>query len=243
MFFHTFAPANTALCTFSIRFWRHVAIAIGLYHIGDNFSSLTSPESGTSMTQFALVASACYTDQIDGTWYAVDMKLHLTPTPRQQMVFEDVCRQWHVIFKWQSLVVRPLGTVAHQQSPLLESTLSEMVHRVFTDVSAALKSLFGFQEFKSQTLEFAMLSVISRSENLLIVAPTGFGKSMLFYLPYAIDSDRTTVVFAPLKALKHQIARSPPKAITPVVWNKGTDIPSDRPRLILYGPKMRRISG
>jgi hypothetical protein len=174
MFFRTFAPANTALSGFSIRFWRQVAIAIGRYHIGDNFSSHPqSPESDTSMIGFALVASACHSPGIDSIKYACDRALHPTLTPLQKMVFDDVCRRWHAIFKWQSLVVRPIGTVTHQRSPLLESTLCEMVHRVFTVVQAALKSLFGFQGFKSQTLEFAMLSVISRSDDLLIVTPMG----------------------------------------------------------------------
>jgi hypothetical protein len=41
-----FTPANTAISRFSIRSWRQVAITIGQYHIGNDFSknhSLTKP--------------------------------------------------------------------------------------------------------------------------------------------------------------------------------------------------------
>jgi hypothetical protein len=183
--------------------------------------------------QFSELA-ASHSLVVGGSHYAHEKKLHPKLTPYQQQTFRHVSDRWHRIFNPSVL---PVGTVQQQRSPFLRDTLCEMVGRVMTNIPEALKKLFGYDSFVSQTLKLVMLEVIGRQRNTLIVTPTGSGKSMLFWLPAAIDKDRTTVAFAPLKALKHQIAHSPPEAITPVVWNKNNEFPTHLPALLLCQPE------
>ena len=67
-----------------------------------------------------------------------------------------------------------------------------------TDLASALHSLFGFREFRSGQREACEAALAGR--DVLVVMPTGSGKSLCYQLP-ALLRDDLTVVVAPLVAL------------------------------------------
>lgn len=74
-----------------------------------------------------------------------------------------------------------------------------------TQTSAAiLRDVFGFDGFRTD--QEAVINLLSRGENALVVMPTGAGKSLCYQVP-ALLLDRPTIVVSPLIALMdNQIA-------------------------------------
>ncbi len=71
------------------------------------------------------------------------------------------------------------------------------------DLNKELKSLFGFSDFKSDQ-KLIITSLLERN-NLMVIMPTGAGKSLCFQLP-ALLSSGTALVVSPLIALmKNQV--------------------------------------
>lgn len=64
------------------------------------------------------------------------------------------------------------------------------------------------REFRSDAQELAVLEVL-RGTDLLVVMPTGAGKSLIYQLPAFLDSGALTLVISPLKALMAQQAKVP----------------------------------
>ncbi|KAH9959764.1 ATP-dependent DNA helicase [Russula dissimulans] len=72
-------------------------------------------------------------------------------------------------------------------------------HRVFT-------KLFGYTEYKGKQKEIFAAAI--NGEDVLVVAPTGMGKSICFQVPAITQESGITIVISPLLALmKNQIAR------------------------------------
>lgn len=68
-----------------------------------------------------------------------------------------------------------------------------------TQTSAAiLRDVFGFDGFRTD--QEAVIDLLSRGENALVVMPTGAGKSLCYQVP-ALLLDRPTVIVSPLIAL------------------------------------------
>jgi ATP-dependent DNA helicase RecQ len=66
------------------------------------------------------------------------------------------------------------------------------------DLSAALHDLFGFRDFRPGQREACQAALAGR--DVLVVMPTGSGKSLCYQLPALLRDDLTLVV-SPLVAL------------------------------------------
>src|SRR3954464_3046047 len=71
------------------------------------------------------------------------------------------------------------------------------------DLSAALHELFGFQDFRPGQREGCQAALGGR--DVLVVMPTGSGKSLCYQLPALLRDDLTLVV-SPLVSLMHDQA-------------------------------------
>jgi superfamily II DNA helicase RecQ len=73
----------------------------------------------------------------------------------------------------------------------------------------ALKKYFNNKEARFSCVEqaHAMMEVLKRESDLLVVLPTGCGKSLLFMLPTLVETGMTTVVIVPLVALTGDMKR------------------------------------
>lgn len=66
--------------------------------------------------------------------------------------------------------------------------------------------LLGYDKFKSSHQALAIHRILARQEDLLVVLPTGGGKTLLYLLPALVERGRyTTVVVCPFVALKKEM--------------------------------------
>lgn len=73
-------------------------------------------------------------------------------------------------------------------------------------LSTVLKSVFGYDDFKSDIQKQATSAIYKGKQDVFVCMPTGSGKSLCFQLPALMKKDKITIVFSPLLALmKNQI--------------------------------------
>ncbi|XP_043507171.1 ATP-dependent DNA helicase Q5-like isoform X2 [Frieseomelitta varia] len=113
-------------------------------------------------------------------------------------------------------------------------------------LSAVLKSIFGYDDFKSDIQKQATTAVYKGKKDVFVCMPTGAGKSLCFQLPALMKEDKITIVFSPLLALiKNQVDFLVSKKINATSLNSNTstkernaimkDLASNSPKIkLLY---------
>ena len=72
-------------------------------------------------------------------------------------------------------------------------------------LKAQLKKYFGYESFRLE--QFPIIEKILAGRHVLVVMPTGSGKSLCYQLP-AVLSDQRTIIVSPLVALINDQAAS-----------------------------------
>ncbi|XP_043803914.1 ATP-dependent DNA helicase Q5-like isoform X2 [Apis laboriosa] len=72
-------------------------------------------------------------------------------------------------------------------------------------LSTVLKSVFGYDDFKSDIQKQATSAIYKGKQDVFVCMPTGSGKSLCFQLPALMKKDKITIVFSPLLALMKDI--------------------------------------
>ncbi|CAL7951487.1 unnamed protein product [Xylocopa violacea] len=73
-------------------------------------------------------------------------------------------------------------------------------------LSTVLKSVFGYNDFKTDIQKQATTAIYKGKQDVFVCMPTGSGKSLCFQLPAIMKEDKVTIVFSPLLALmKNQV--------------------------------------
>ncbi|XP_053971680.1 ATP-dependent DNA helicase Q5-like [Hylaeus volcanicus] len=113
-------------------------------------------------------------------------------------------------------------------------------------LSTVLKSVFGYDNFKSDVQERATTAVYKGKNDVFVCMPTGGGKSLCFQLPAVMKENKVTIVFSPLLALmKNQVDFLVSKKINATSLNSNTstkernaimkDLTSNTPKIkLLY---------
>jgi superfamily II DNA helicase RecQ len=72
-----------------------------------------------------------------------------------------------------------------------------------------LKKLYGNKEagWKSREQERALVTIMSWTEQVVAILPTGAGKSLLFMLPCTLPDARVTILIVPLVSLHGDMLR------------------------------------
>nr|XP_050862028.1 ATP-dependent DNA helicase Q5-like [Vespula vulgaris] len=90
-------------------------------------------------------------------------------------------------------------------------------------LSSVLKSVFGYDDFKSDIQKRATTAVYEGKQDVYVCMPTGSGKSLCFQLPAIMKKDKVAIVFSPLLALmKNQVDFLVNKKIKAVSLNSNT---------------------
>ncbi|CAK9824395.1 ATP-dependent DNA helicase Q5 [Anthophora retusa] len=108
----------------------------------------------------------------------------------------------------------------------------------------ALKLVFGYEKFKNDVQEQAILSICEGSADVCISMPPGFGKSLCFQLPIFLSKGKVALIFSPkLSFIKTEIDFLRTKQINASVLHKRVafgernniinDLTSNSPKIIL----------
>ncbi|XP_046831860.1 ATP-dependent DNA helicase Q5 [Vespa crabro] len=90
-------------------------------------------------------------------------------------------------------------------------------------LSSVLKSVFGYDDFKSDIQKRATSAIYEGKHDVYVCMPTGSGKSLCFQLPSIMKKDKVAIVFSPLLALmKNQVDFLVNKKIKAVSLNSNT---------------------
>ncbi len=80
----------------------------------------------------------------------------------------------------------------------VKNFITKEIYKLCYNIDAVLNNVFGFSEFRPGQRE--IITNITKGRDVLAVMPTGFGKSMCFYIP-ALLMHGVTVVISPLISL------------------------------------------
>jgi hypothetical protein len=86
---------------------------------------------------------------------------------------------------------------------------AEMMHDDACSVKSALRNLFGYSNFRPGQ-EWTIQRCLSQKRSLL-VAPTGFGKSLCYALPAALMEGTCIVIIPLISLIEDQLRQLPPK--------------------------------
>jgi superfamily II DNA helicase RecQ len=112
---------------------------------------------------------------------------------------------------------RSAATLPHEKEVRVEDQRKDRI-------SKALQQVLGQQEvgFRSVEQEQAMHAVLDRQSPLVVVLPTGGGKSLLFTVPAVVEQSGVTVVVMPYQALiDNLVAQIQKSGIKCIEWKHG----------------------
>src|SRR4030095_8602396 len=89
-------------------------------------------------------------------------------------------------------------------------------------ISRAMVRIFGAnQSFRSKEQETAMLQIVRGVSPLVVVFPTGAGKTLLIQIPALLEGAKSTIVIVPLIALAQDLlSRCKEINLDSIIWNK-----------------------
>ncbi|KAF8623942.1 hypothetical protein AX15_006107 [Amanita polypyramis BW_CC] len=173
----------------------------------------------------------------------------IAPQPQSPLSLLDIRGDTCIDIQRPSVVSAPdtLG-----QSNLSGLDLQENPH--FEEAKRKLGEVFGLPSFRENQLEAIIRTLEGR--DVLILMPTGGGKSLCYQLPAVCDGGKTrgvTVVISPLLALMNdQVDSLKHKGIDVVLWSSETTnndakqrlcSGASKPRLLYITPEKLRDSG
>jgi hypothetical protein len=254
--------------SFNISSLRHVLIAIGR-QFKDNLQGFVLPDDkgdngdggddGRGPGDDIDDVQASHSTEVAISTYAVRTEFLAKLTPRLMGEFFKISERWHQFlgllsrpraeFKppseraSRSLGALPLPPLKRARpSPQGQSAdLHPSRSASAEDALKAIKLLFGpSASFRSPHQKKALIKVLQGANPLVVVLPTGGGKSVLYLGPTVLGDTRTTVVVTPFVALAADtVSRCEEKGIDCVEWVPGC---CGRASIVVVGAE-RAVSG
>ena len=111
------------------------------------------------------------------------------------------------------------------------SSIVHFITKKFASPEEALKSVFGFQRFRTDQQKEAVMSAIEGKVDIFVSMPTGAGKSMCYQLPAIFELRKVTIVISPLLSLiTNQVNALRQRGINSDAYNSQTSL-EDKARL------------
>ncbi|TKA75572.1 hypothetical protein B0A55_07939 [Friedmanniomyces simplex] len=212
--------------------YRHVAISVGREVVGEQFArgyieGAGEAEEAEVDEDDALEMSAGRGGEIGANRYGVSLDVIKHLSSRSI----DTFRPLRVLEKWRSGGSMTVGTSSGswffggEATPTVEQTRRSRVISE-EEVKQAMGKVLRTDEvsFRSAAQRDALHAVVSKDDltPLVIVLPTGGGKSMLFMAPACLDDPGVTVVVVPYRALLDNLLSTAKKAgIDCMEWQPG----------------------
>jgi hypothetical protein len=229
---------------FGIRQYRHVAIALFMrWHLREELFTLHEKDN-------ILDLQAGHSTSIANKIYAIDSLSHPHIPPNLLHLFTEASHEWaklldlitdpnHIELQQmesasQSLPLPQTNSVPQNEVLPLMLTSTTAARALVHRIDHGLAQLHGDQaKFLSVEQQQALYLVLARDRDLLVVLPTGGGKSLLFQLPPLIEKGLTTIVVVPFVALKQQFGHSQNGVGDVRVWNKLQPLPPQVGQLVV----------
>ncbi|TMC15887.1 MAG: DEAD/DEAH box helicase, partial [Chloroflexi bacterium] len=180
--------------------YRHIAKAINRMYVRGLTRGMNE-EDEEEEEEDADDLQACHGKEMADDVYGIRGDILRSLTERSISVFRDVSRRWHSFLKLESKGKR---TKKRSNDREIEGQLMKRTQFKVTmkEVREQLKNLYGANgTFKSKEQEAGMQAITNNASPLIIILPTGGGKSLLFMMPTKLKGARTTIVVIPFIAL------------------------------------------
>jgi superfamily II DNA helicase RecQ len=234
--------------------YRHTAVGIGRVMIGESFSKGYQDEIGEvdeaevdEDGEDVMELQNARTTGIGVSTYSVPIDIVKHLSVRSIEAFRPLSTMWHRFLgmdgkqgaqqeTWISRVDpsrRPKrrersGDDTGDEEPGRGLVLQQSNEREKA-VSKAMQQVLGQQDvgFRSSQQEQALHAVVDRQTPLVVVLPTGGGKSLLFSVPACMDNAGVTVVVVPYRALiEDLVSRLQKRGIDCIEWKHGESSPA-----------------
>jgi superfamily II DNA helicase RecQ len=186
--------------------YRHIAIAIDREHvrglIGD---TADKPNDAHDL-------GAAHSSHTADLMYGLNVTMLRSLSARTVNAFRDVTSRWHQflgVCDKEILKTKKKVHKASQSRPLPESKrLCIRNEDPCLLLEPTLKRLLGpHAAFQSKKQKEALVAILSGQGPLVIILPTGGGKSLLFQLPASIPGAGVTIVVVPFQALRGNLVK------------------------------------
>jgi DEAD/DEAH box helicase len=215
--------------------YRHIAIGLARHEVpqallgsGDEQGEggdATAPTAEEQLQRF-MDAQAGHSSEVAGAFYAVECGTLLSSRTRRGGDLAATTA-WH----------RYLGFLPGPAPPADADRIQARARHMQTrrqaalgglDLKATFKSMCGHQaEFRGEQEE-ALRHVVANDRFVVVVMPTGEGKSVIWQLPAFAGLGGVTVVVVPLRALEEDLLnRCRHLRISGAIWKAGAALPND----------------
>jgi hypothetical protein len=231
--------------------YRHTAVGIGRVKVGESFGKGYQDELGEveeaeveDDSEDVLKLQNSRTTAIGVGNYSVLMNIVKHLSVRSMDAFRSLSTAWHRLLGVDGMgpAEGRAGWSGHgARKRALEESLSGLAVMLPQEkearvedpqkdgISKALQQVLGQQEvgFRSVEQEQAMHAVLDGQNPLVVVLPTGGGKSLLFTVPAVVERSRVTVVVVPYRALMDNLVAWIRKSgVECIEWKHGEDNPA-----------------
>lgn len=225
--------------------WRHIAIAISRQWLrtGQSFQDEVDPQDDDDVND----EQATHSPFIAGAVYARDMDELPGSIASRRQQFRAASIQWHRIEGYQSSVkdevqrgIKREGDPFERQSKRARIERYEQLRQM--DAEAEMSWMMR-QEVTFRSVQKDAFQAIQRGDGkIVVVMPTGAGKSMLFMLPAFVGVGGLTIVVVPLLALRIDLVTRCKKAnIRVAEWDGRKAV--DGASIVLVTPEATKGAG
>ena len=242
----------------NVRSYRHAAISMGRKMVSETFASGYQEEIGeeaeeeAEMDESPLELQNGRTTAVGELHYGVSINMIRNLNERSLETFRNLSTRWHWFlgFEVGSVKRRRLDEprASEERARLDCSKRARRSRRQRTntdqDIRAAMQQVLGQTDvsFRTPEQEQALQAVLHGVTPLVVVLPTGGGKSILFMVPACLDQAGVTVVVVPFRALVNDLLRRLQRArIDHVEWRPGR--PNGAPAVVVVSADLVATSG
>jgi superfamily II DNA helicase RecQ len=246
----------------NVRSYRHVAVSIGRRMVGKAFASGYQEEIGedtddeAEMDESPLELQNGRTTAVGALHYGVSINIIRNLNERSLETFRNLSRKWHRLLGFdddddkEKPKKRPRPDCSsddeQEQAKRLKPYHGRRPRRARPDqdIKAAMQQVLGQTEvsFRTPEQEQALRAVLHGQTPLVVVLPTGGGKSVLFMVPACMADAGVTVVVVPFRALVGDLLRRLQRArIDHLEWRPNR--PNGAPAVVVVSADLVATSG